>query len=131
MAQCMQLFTNTNLLIKLSSTFQKYLKEYANRILNSSLPKYFFVLVIKINKLSHKYFQFRLSSTTSFSSIGGAASSLMQNFQIQTILKEAQNVANSDSKKLTESEICKTCSILCTSEYCLETIQQVYLSRYY
>ena len=49
----------------------------------------------------------------------------MQNFQIQTILKEAQNVANSDSKKLSENEICKTCSILCTSEYCLETIQQV------
>jgi vacuolar protein sorting-associated protein 53 len=42
MTQCMQLFTNTNLLIKLSSTFRKYLKEYANRVLNSSLPKYFF-----------------------------------------------------------------------------------------
>jgi vacuolar protein sorting-associated protein 53 len=55
----------------------------------------------------------------------------MQNFQIQTILKEAQNVANSDSKKLTENEICKTCSILCTSEYCLETIQQVCLLRAY
>lgn len=51
----------------------------------------------------------------------------MQNFQIQTIIKEAQNVANSasESKKLTENEICKTCSILCTAEYCLETIQQV------
>ena len=54
----------------------------------------------------------------------------MQNFQIQRILKEAQNVANSDRKKLTENKIYKTCSNLCTSEYCPETIQ-VCLSRKY
>ena len=39
MSQCLQLFTNNNLLTKLTITFQKYLREYSNRVLNSSLPK--------------------------------------------------------------------------------------------
>lgn len=38
-AQCMQLFPSTHLLVKLALTFQKYLKEYGNRVLNTSLPK--------------------------------------------------------------------------------------------
>lgn len=39
MSQSLKLFTNTGLLIKLTPTFQKYLREYANRVLSSSLPK--------------------------------------------------------------------------------------------
>jgi hypothetical protein len=39
MTQCMQLFPSPILLVKLSTTFQKYLKEYAGRVLNSNLPK--------------------------------------------------------------------------------------------
>lgn len=39
MTQCMQLFTNMHLLIKLSAIFQKYLREYSNRVLNANLPK--------------------------------------------------------------------------------------------
>lgn len=39
MSQCLQLFTNNQLLCKLTATFQKYLKEYSNRVLSSSLPK--------------------------------------------------------------------------------------------
>ena len=38
---------------------------------------------------------------------------------LQSILKE------SDIMKLTEDEQCKTCSILCTAEYCMETTQQL------
>lgn len=38
---------------------------------------------------------------------------------IQSILKEGETV------KLTEDEQCRTCSILCTAEYCLETTQQL------
>lgn len=79
----------------------------------------------------------RLSSVSmsSYSSISGAASSLIQNFQIQNMLKESQSPSGSggsihsglldSSKKLNEAEICKICSILCTAEYCLETTQQV------
>jgi vacuolar protein sorting-associated protein 53 len=39
MTQCLQLFTNKNLLIKLSMTFQKYLREYSQRVLTNNLPK--------------------------------------------------------------------------------------------
>jgi hypothetical protein len=39
MTQCLQLFPSTHLLVKLSVSFQKYLKEYANRVLQTSLPK--------------------------------------------------------------------------------------------
>ncbi|RNA01236.1 vacuolar sorting-associated 53 -like protein, partial [Brachionus plicatilis] len=112
MSQCLQLFTNNNLLCKLTVTFQKYLREYSNRVLNSSLPK------ISSGALS------------SYSSISGAASNLIQNFQIQNMLKENQtsSIANAlslDSKKLNDMEISKICSILCTTEYCLETTQQL------
>lgn len=44
MSQCLQLFTNTDLLCKLTTTFQKYLREYSNRVLSSSLPKYDFFI---------------------------------------------------------------------------------------
>lgn len=119
MSQCLQLFTNSNLLCKLTLTFQKYLREYASRILSNSLPK------------------LATGPTSSYSSISGAASSLIQNFQIQNMLKDSVhgtigNVGSSltsnlmdSSKKLNELETCRICSILCTAEYCLETTQQV------
>ena len=39
MSQCLQLFTNSSLLCKLSVTFQKYLRDYSIRILSANLPK--------------------------------------------------------------------------------------------
>ena len=129
MTQCLQLFSNNTLLIKLASTFQKYLREYSNRILSSSLPK-----------LSNA------STSSLHSSIQGAATSLIQNFQIQNMLKEgtqsgissmglssSSSIMDSSKSKLNESETCKICSILCTAEYCLDTTQQVFklLIKYY
>lgn len=121
MTQCLQLFSNNNLLVKLSITFQKYLREYSHRILSSSLPK-----------LSS------VSTSSLHSSIQGAATSLIQNFQIQNMLKEgtqsgisgiglssSSSIMDSSKAKLNESETCKICSILCTAEYCLETTQQL------
>ena len=126
MTQCMQLFTNANLLCKLAQIFQKYLRDYANRVLSLSLPKLMSV------------------SGSTYSSLSGAATSLIQNFQIQNMLKESSQsgsgssgliagvggvggaLANFESsKKLNEAEICKICSILCTAESCLETTQQL------
>ncbi len=117
MSQCLQLFTNSGLLCKLAVTFQKYLREYSNRVLSSSLPK------------------LTTFSSSSYSSISGAATSLIQNFQIQNMLKEASQNSSSGSlssgglldstKKLNENEVCRICSILCTAEYCLETTQQL------
>ena len=70
--------------------------------------------------------------TSSYSAISGAASSIIQNFQIQNMLKETAQAGISlgtsvmdSSKKLNENETCRICSILCTAEYCLETTQQV------
>ena len=39
---------------------------------------------------------------------------------IQSILKEGGDIT-----KLTEEEQCRICAILCTSEYCMETAQQL------
>jgi len=115
MTQCLQMFTDQALLHKLTPTFQKYLREYSNRILSSNLPK------TSTN-----------STSSSYSSISGAATSLIQNFQMQ--LKESNQSSNSSSgnmldssKKLNEAEIGRICSILCTAEYCLDTTQQVIL----
>jgi hypothetical protein len=40
MTQCMQLFPSTSLLVKLSTIFQKFLRDYASRVLTGHLPKY-------------------------------------------------------------------------------------------
>lgn len=83
------------------------------------------------------FVEFRLTNTgSSYASISGAATSIIQNFQIQNMLKESQaqgmisSTLNLDSsKKLNEAEICRICSILCTAEYCLDTTQQVIILR--
>jgi hypothetical protein len=40
------------------------------------------------------------------------------------MLKEGETIA-----KLNEPETCRTCSVLCTAEYCVETIQQVTMKK--
>lgn len=82
--------------------------------------------------------KWRLSNTntsSSYASLSGAATSIIQNFQIQNMLKDGvQNTIGNVSltsnlldstKKLNEAEICRVCSILCTAEYCLDTTQQL------
>ena len=51
----------------------------------------------------------------------GTATTFIQNLpNIPSMLKEGEIIA-----KLNEAEICRACSVLCTAEYCVETIQQV------
>lgn len=51
----------------------------------------------------------------------GTATILLQNLpNIPAMLKEGETIT-----KLNEPEICRSCSVLCTAEYCVETIQQV------
>ena len=65
-------------------------------------------------------FEFSRTNTTA-STLVGTATILIQNLQnIPALLKEGEIMT-----RLTESEICRSCSILCTAEYCVETIQQV------
>jgi hypothetical protein len=60
-------------------------------------------------------------ANTTASSLVGTATTFIQNLpSIQSMLKEGEAMT-----KLNESEICRSCSVLCTAEYCVETIQQV------
>jgi len=60
-------------------------------------------------------------TNTASSSLVGTATIFIQNLpNIPSMLKEGETIA-----KLNESEICRSCSVLCTAEYCVETIQQV------
>ncbi|GAB6030212.1 Vacuolar protein sorting-associated protein 53 [Chamberlinius hualienensis] len=97
MVQCAQLSTGQPMLA-LTATFQKYLREYAIRLLQNNLPK---VMSTRENVLSS------LTST----------SGLIQNFQ--SLLKEGE------MPKFNIEELCRVCSILTTAEYCLETTQQL------
>ena len=101
LVQCVKLSCKRPL-VQLASTFQKYLRDYANRILMQNLPK---------NSLT--------SST-------GAAASLMNSTNmfsatniLQSLLKEG------DDYKFTKNELIQICSVLLTANYCLETIQQL------
>ncbi len=60
-------------------------------------------------------------TNTTASTLVGTATIFIQNLpNIPSMLKEGETIA-----KLNEPEICRSCSVLCTAEYCAETIQQV------
>lgn len=104
LVQCTQL-SNGNPMLALATTFQKYLREYALKVLQSNLPK-----------LGGS----TTSLTTSVTNITrdlqnlSTAAGLIQNF-----LKEG------DSTRFNKQEQARICCILTTSEYCLETTQQL------
>ncbi|KAK6623010.1 hypothetical protein RUM43_008862 [Polyplax serrata] len=100
LVQCSQLSTSVTML-QLSQTFQKYLREYALKILQNNLPK--------ISSLS---------STLMGGKTGLTRSDIATGF-IQSILKEGE------VSRLEKEEQRRICIILTTSEYCLETVQQL------
>lgn len=108
MMQCSQLSTRQPLLA-LANVFKKYLRDYATRVLLASLPK-------ASNSSAPSSLSASVASISKdlkdFSTTG-----LIQNFQ--SFLKEG------DAIKLTNDERVLTCTILVTSEYCLETTQQL------
>ncbi|KAL0274108.1 UNVERIFIED_CONTAM: hypothetical protein PYX00_006616 [Menopon gallinae] len=98
LVQCSQLSTSTTML-QLSHTFQKYLREYALKILQNNLPKV----------------------TNVSGSISGGISTLTRaevaaGF-IQNLLKEGSRLERNEQRRI--------CTILTTAEYCLETVQQL------
>lgn len=101
MIQCHQL-DRCHSMLDLTKTFQKYLREYAFKILMNSLPK--------IEAQS-------LVGVQTFRDIPKMSSGLIQNFS--SLLKEG------DLPKLTKEEQIKICCILTTGEYALETTQQL------
>ncbi|OQR79455.1 vacuolar protein sorting-associated protein 53-like [Tropilaelaps mercedesae] len=104
-------------LVLLSSTFKKYLREYANRVLHAALPK------------------------GSSSNAAGSARPLLAN--LQTLVEQSGMTGGASLAGLggvvggvtagsglsglryTPGEICQVCGVLTTAEYCLETILQL------
>ncbi|XP_063216912.1 vacuolar protein sorting-associated protein 53 homolog isoform X2 [Bacillus rossius redtenbacheri] len=103
MVQCIQLSTGQPML-GLTATFQKYLREYAVRLLQGGLPK--------IAGSSGS-----LGASVSNITRDLSTSGIMQNFQ--SFLKEGEVT------RYTGEEQSRVCSILTTAEYCLETTQQL------
>ncbi|XP_027198394.2 vacuolar protein sorting 53 [Dermatophagoides pteronyssinus] len=117
--QCISL-SNRQPLVLLSETFQKYLREYANKILQNQIPR---VGSTTLSSLSNT-----ISNTTASSGGGGssnvfssAASSSLSaaGGLIQIFLKDL------DNKSYTNEEIRQICSIILTANYCLETTRQL------
>ncbi|CAK9805194.1 Vacuolar protein sorting-associated protein 53 homolog [Anthophora plagiata] len=105
MLQCTQLSTGS-IMLSLAETFQKYLREYALKILQNNLPKIGGSAGIATS-MSSITRDFRDLSTSGF----------IQNFQ--SFLKEGE------STRFSKEEQSRICCILTTAEYCLETTQQL------
>ncbi|XP_057660392.1 vacuolar protein sorting-associated protein 53 homolog isoform X2 [Diorhabda carinulata] len=104
MIQCNQL-DNGQTMLNLTKTFQKYLHEYAEKLLLSNLPK------IEPQSLGTSVQNF----TKDLQKI--STSGLIQNFS--SLLKEGELT------RFSKEEQTKICYILTTAEYCLETTQQL------
>ncbi|XP_038059447.1 vacuolar protein sorting-associated protein 53 homolog isoform X1 [Patiria miniata] len=104
MVQCSNLSTGTPLL-SLTATFQKYLREYANRLLTNNLP--------------NLYARHRSQS------VQGSSTSGAMGINISALLKEGLKDSTPEITKFTKEEQYLVCSILCTAEYCLDTTSQL------
>ncbi|XP_020283021.1 vacuolar protein sorting-associated protein 53 homolog [Pseudomyrmex gracilis] len=105
MLQCTQLSTGL-IMLSLAETFQKYLREYALKILQNNLPRFGGSASIGTS-MSNITRDFRDLSTSGF----------IQNFQ--SFLKEGETT------RFSKEEQSRVCCILTTAEYCLETTQQL------
>ncbi|XP_015586668.1 vacuolar protein sorting-associated protein 53 homolog [Cephus cinctus] len=105
MLQCTQLSTGS-IMLSLAATFQKYLREYAFKLLQNNLPKIAGSAGIGTS-MSNITRDLRDLSTAG----------LIQNFQ--SLLKEGE------STRFNKEEQSRICCILTTAEYCLETTQQL------
>ncbi|KAJ8667632.1 hypothetical protein QAD02_009295 [Eretmocerus hayati] len=104
MIQCTQLSSGA-IMVSLAETFQKYLREYAMKILQNNLPKIGGASIgSSVSSITR---DFRDLST----------SGLIQNFQ--SFLKEGE------VSRYSKEELLRICCILTTAEYCLETTQQL------
>lgn len=100
LVQCVKLSCKMPL-VQLASTFQKYLREYANRILMQNLPK---------NTLTNS---------------SSAAVSLMNSTNMFSASGLLQSLLKEGDYKFNKNELVQICSVLLTANYCLETIQQL------
>lgn len=107
MIQCNQL-DRGHTLLSLTKTFQKYLHEYAEKLLQNNIPKMETqTLGSSVQSITRDLQKMPKIST----------SGLIQNFS--SLLKEGEVT------RFTKDELTKACCILTTAEYCLETTQQL------
>ncbi|OTF82618.1 vacuolar protein sorting-associated protein 53-like protein [Euroglyphus maynei] len=107
--QCISL-SNRLPLVLLSNTFQKYLREYAHKILQNTIPRVG-------SNVSLASSLTNTITNTGASGVFSAASSAANLIQIFS--------KDLDNKCYSNSEIKQICSIILTSNYCLETTQQL------
>lgn len=106
LVQCSQLSTGEPM-VSLARLFQKYLQEYALKLLSNNLPK------------------MSASQSNSTSVASGLSFSSVTNLIKETTSGLKDSIAL-ESPKLTLRDISLTCSILSTADYCLETTQQLH-----
>lgn len=107
MVQCSQLSTGEPM-ISLTHLFQKYLREYASKLLSNNLPK----IVTSSSSSSGVTMPANITFSTVTNLIKETTSSLKETY-------------SSDTTRMNTHELCLSCSILCTADYCLDTTQQL------
>ncbi|XP_058054336.1 vacuolar protein sorting-associated protein 53 homolog isoform X1 [Anopheles bellator] len=106
--QCMQL-SNEKPMYDLVLIFKKYLREYANKVLEARIPK-----PQQPNTTTSSISSSMSLLTKDFQNLSTAAGQVIHNF-----LKEGE------APRFSVDDLRKICYILATAEYCLETVQQL------
>ncbi|KAL9929018.1 LOW QUALITY PROTEIN: vacuolar protein sorting 53 [Glossina fuscipes fuscipes] len=105
MVQCNQL-SNEQPMYELALVFKKYLREYASKVLEFSIPK-LLTTSTSIGKSMSLL-------TRDMQNLSTAAGQVIHNF-----LKEG------DAQRFSKGDLIRICCVLTTAEYCLETVQQL------
>lgn len=116
--QCAQLSTGQPML-SLTAVFKKYLREYATKLLQNSLPRApsssMAAAMPSMSSITKEFTRELRDLST------GGAAGLIQNFH--SLLKEGD--LSSAANKYSKDDVARICTILTTAEYCLETTQQL------
>ncbi|KAL4143131.1 hypothetical protein QTP88_005495 [Uroleucon formosanum] len=103
LVQCTEL-SNHNPMLALATVFQKYLKEYATKVLEVNLPK-----------ISHP-------ATSLTTNVSNMTKDLIKDLQL---LPSGMTETSVKNINCTPQELAKICCILTTADYCMETTQQL------
>lgn len=111
LVQCNQL-SNGKPMYDLAMIFKKYLREYAGKCLENKIPKLNTATTTASNLATN--ISSGILNRENFQQFSTAAGQVLQNF-----LKEG------DVLRYSDDDLVQICFILTTSEYCLETVQQL------
>lgn len=117
LVQCNQLGSNGKPMYDLAMLFKKYLREYATKCLENKVPK--------LGATTSS-----TASLTSSTSAANLASNILNRENLQQLSTAAGQVLQNflkegDVLRYSDDDLILICYILTTSEYCLETVQQL------